>query len=370
MVSEAHGYVQADALRFAQDNTWLNDLDKEFQNLKQSGKLTIKGKELVEDKTVGSKNRWFWLSSFLFRKQVVDHFSGARYFGEHCKIPQSDHFSIAKPDSRRPCSIGYFVSLLQSLVSSGPQSAKPQETVTQFIHWATPDPDYVWPLADREPEFALFAKMVTGQSPQRILLLHGPSNTGKTACRVELIAYARRLKLPTALLDFKGSPLLDEVFEAMRVDLGEEILRTASTASGPSRFSRLIEDLQQLSKPLVLAFDTYEQSSPGAQNWLESQFLPRLDRAPSVIVVLGGQRIPEHGTYPWRALAEVRELQDIRHFGDWLEFSQRKWNCPRMKADYVQALTLATHGNPGLMSALLETLVQRLPTDLSAGTAP
>jgi hypothetical protein len=65
------------------------DLDKEFMNLKEAGKLEIKGKELVEDKFVYLKRFWRW--------QVVEPFSGARYFGESFKVPGSDHFSIAKP---------------------------------------------------------------------------------------------------------------------------------------------------------------------------------------------------------------------------------------------------------------------------------
>jgi hypothetical protein len=76
-------------LRFAQSNAWLNDLDKEFQNLKESGRPRIRGKELVEDDFIVLKG--------LFKRQVVEPFSGARYFGEPFKVPKSDHFSIAKP---------------------------------------------------------------------------------------------------------------------------------------------------------------------------------------------------------------------------------------------------------------------------------
>lgn len=83
------GHTQADALRFTRQNSWLNGLDKEFRNLKESGRLTLNGKELIEDKFVVLK-RWFG-------KQVVEPFSGARYFGEPYKVPGSDHFTIAKP---------------------------------------------------------------------------------------------------------------------------------------------------------------------------------------------------------------------------------------------------------------------------------
>lgn len=122
------GHRQAEALRFTQSNAWLNDLDKEFQNLKESRKLNILGKELIEDKFISlgpnqldTKKISFWnlpkrlifliwsnklLRSLLefFRSQatqVVEPFSAARYFGDPIKVPTSDHSSIAKPDDAR-----------------------------------------------------------------------------------------------------------------------------------------------------------------------------------------------------------------------------------------------------------------------------
>ncbi len=83
------GNAQAKALGFSQENNWLNDLDKEFKNLKESGELNIFGKELVEDKAIIFKK--------FLRKQIVEPFSAARYFGDPYKVPGSDHASIAKP---------------------------------------------------------------------------------------------------------------------------------------------------------------------------------------------------------------------------------------------------------------------------------
>ena len=116
-LASALGHTQADALRFAQNNVWLNDLDKDFLSLKEAGKLAIKGKELIEDKFVTLKKLW--------RKQVVEPFAGARYFGEPVKIPHSDHFSIAKPENaqalqhRLLCKFikDYFLSLHKSTSS-------------------------------------------------------------------------------------------------------------------------------------------------------------------------------------------------------------------------------------------------------------
>lgn len=88
------GNVQADALRFVRSNEWLNDLDKDFLNLKEGGKLTIKGKELVEDRFLEIKKIPLWT---FWKRQVVEPFAAARYFGESRKVGASDHFSIAKP---------------------------------------------------------------------------------------------------------------------------------------------------------------------------------------------------------------------------------------------------------------------------------
>jgi chaperonin GroEL (HSP60 family)/pimeloyl-ACP methyl ester carboxylesterase len=85
------GQQQAEAMRFDQSNAWLNDLDKDFLNLKEKRNLSISGKELLEDH--------FFFAKRLFRNQVVLPFSGAKYFGDAIKIPDSDHCSIAKPAS-------------------------------------------------------------------------------------------------------------------------------------------------------------------------------------------------------------------------------------------------------------------------------
>lgn len=83
---------QAQALQSAQNNTWLNDLDKNFRNLKEAGKLKISGKELIEDNFIVFKK--------IIGKQVVEPFSAGRYFGETYKVPHSDHSSISKPENK------------------------------------------------------------------------------------------------------------------------------------------------------------------------------------------------------------------------------------------------------------------------------
>jgi len=92
LVSNLLGNRQAQALQFSQSNVWLNDLDKNFMTLKEKGEISVVGKELIEDKSIVLQGR-FW------RKQVVEPFSGARYFYAPLKVAGSNHFTIATPQS-------------------------------------------------------------------------------------------------------------------------------------------------------------------------------------------------------------------------------------------------------------------------------
>jgi hypothetical protein len=92
VLADALEHSQAKALEFNKNNLWLNELDKQFLNLKESGRILIYGKELIEDKSIFLKK--------LHLAPIVAPLSGARYFGEPYKVPLSDHFSIAKPSNK------------------------------------------------------------------------------------------------------------------------------------------------------------------------------------------------------------------------------------------------------------------------------
>ena len=243
---------------------------------------------------------------------------------------------------------------------SGKRSVEPPaEEKAPSIVWPVRDAKYAWPLADRKSEFALFQEMIAGQSGCRILLLRGPSNTGKTVCIAELLAYTQHLNVTGTLLDFKGCPLLDDLFGTLRFDLGPGILLSAYAAHGTARFFHLMSDLQQLAKPLLLVFDTYEQASADAQNWLESQLLPRLDRAPGVIVVIGGQQVPDPARYRPIGFAELHDLKPIQNVADWREMITKKWQNSTLQDAHIEGILAATEGDPGKTYATLESLARQ-----------
>jgi hypothetical protein len=238
-------------------------------------------------------------------------------------------------------------------------SGKHTASLSSLLCWPTPAQSHNWDLADRKEITALLERMLTDQSSHRILLLRAPSNSGKTHLLAEMRAYAHRLHLPCSLLDLKGCPSLDELFEIMRIDFGPDILRTASSSAGAVRFFNLISDLRRLTAPLLLIFDTWEQASAESQTWVETQLLPRLDRAPGVVVVIAGQAIAGR-SQSWARLTAERTLEPIRRPADWAEYTSRRWQGSNISLEYIEALVFATDGNPGQLSALLESMVRRM----------
>lgn len=166
-------HAQAEALRFEKNNAWLNDLDATFQNLKESKKLAIFGKELVEDEALILK-KWF------FSKPIVVSISAARYFGEHCKVPNSDHSTIAKPEHNQAFqhrSLCEFIT--EALKQPSPSKTAPEEKPR--IHSSLPHQP---PFFGRSKELATIAEAISPEARTWGALIDGPGGIGKTALAI------------------------------------------------------------------------------------------------------------------------------------------------------------------------------------------
>ena len=109
-IGQFFNHSQADVLRFSSNNRWLDEVDRDFRDLKESGRVTVYGRELVEDKFIVLRRQWFF-------PRVVSRLSGARYFGEALTIAGTDHFSICKPDSREALPHIVLLELISTVVS-------------------------------------------------------------------------------------------------------------------------------------------------------------------------------------------------------------------------------------------------------------
>ncbi len=237
------------------------------------------------------------------------------------------------------------------------------------IHWPDPDPSKLPVLADRKEEFALFEQMITGRCSERVLLLKGPSNSGKTLLTGEMSEYARNLGVAVAHVDVKSGLPMDDIFGCIRLDLGQGLLPSSYDASGSARFRNLVEDLARAGQPVLLAFDTWEQSLDETRTWMESQFLRLLDRMPGVVTLVGGQRVPDCASRPWRRLVHERELHPISCVADWTEYSRRRWPSAALNEHHVESLVLYGQGNPGVIADALSVVAGKLLAANAGGRA-
>jgi hypothetical protein len=240
-----------------------------------------------------------------------------------------------------------YADLLAWLRPAGQPAPKPNPALA----WPAPAADYRWPLADRKQEFELFRQMAAGGRKERVLLVRGERNRGKTTLLGALKDYAKAQGLPTAWVDFKGCPTMDEVYGQLRLGLRRSGLPIAHDA--PLSF---IEGLQERAEPLVLLFDTYEYASDEARNWLERRLLPYIDEMPAVVAVVGGQQIPDHAKSAWQKHAIPLALTAIDQPEDWLEYIRHRWPEAETPETVVQLrfVTQATGGVAGDINALLE----------------
>lgn len=87
-IARLFGHAQAESLRLQESNPWLETLDADFLDLLD--RTDLAGRELVEDRSIFGIGPWQG-------EPIVSPLSARRYFRDGLKIPDSDHFSIAKP---------------------------------------------------------------------------------------------------------------------------------------------------------------------------------------------------------------------------------------------------------------------------------
>ena len=249
---------------------------------------------------------------------------------------------------------GGYEALLAWLGQSESRSPPPLG-VSADIAWPLPS-EYNWPLADRKDEFEFFRKVLSGQLSQRLMFLRGKPSSGKTTVLEKFRAYARHRNIPISVVDCKGCPELEDVFETLRVDLDPDCELPAFAGDVVVRRHQIVADLQRLTSPVLLMFDTYHQASTATHYWIEHMLFPRLERAPAVVVVVAGQKVPQYLKRPWRSLVECRTLRPIDKVGDWLDYLERKWGSAGVSEEDLCLLTQAAAGEPAMMITLLTNL--------------
>ena len=220
----------------------------------------------------------------------------------------------------------------------------------------------------RHREMVCFDDAVAGRSPQRVLFVHGQGGIGKTTLMLELRARAQAAGRPVVLIDGRD------------VDPSPEGLQTALRLARDSPEDH--RPAWQLLTGVVLLVDGYEQLV-SIDAWLRSILIPRLSA--DAVVVLAGREPPAAPwrTDPgWRHLVAVHRLDpfDTSESGELLDHAGvAPPDRPHLVAlGRGHPLTMALladlavsgevpatlAGAPDLISALLETFLSDVPSDL------
>jgi AAA ATPase domain len=254
------------------------------------------------------------------------------------------------------------------------------------------------PIADYEGPRLAFDALFQPVCNCRILLLCGPSGTGKT----RLLEHCRARTPPGVALvpvDLRGSTTgVAEIFSrfgfaltwslltnftarvsalegggATRIVVDRNwqvgfnnrisvVLHTGDEASRGQRRTELtdalFEDLAQIGRPVLMLFDTFEHAPSEVQEWLSGPFLARAAQTTAVRVVIAGQKVPKSNTIDWGYCCALHDLHGVRDAQHWLpvvrEMHRRIPKPP--EETYMAAICDALQGNPLAIMNWIEAL--------------
>jgi len=221
--------------------------------------------------------------------------------------------------------------------------------------WSPARPGFEWTLADRTQQFTTYQQMITGTTAERALLVRGAGNCGKTVLLAQFLSYAQHQGLMRVLVDLKGCPALDDVFRNL-LELGAARLPRAAQSSPAERGYWLLQDFETSAAPVVLIFDVYEKAPEPVRDWIEGRLLVRLGSFAHVVIVIAGREIPDVSRQTSSNLSVSADLAPIVDVNSWLDWNRRLGKCLNLTADHVEAFMAIFKGDPGLLSASIETL--------------
>lgn len=191
--------------------------------------------------------------------------------------------------------------------------------------WPITPPSLHWKMADHQEVRSAFSTLLQREAPWRYLSLQGPSGVGKTHVSEQMLSNALRFKelpnLACGRFDFKGTTDIDNELSYFIREL--RISQPPANGRLNQRFNAILQELKQSAQPTLLIFDTYEQASGEAQDWIEKQLLPSIVRNHWLRIVILGQQVPERYGTIWESDASPIIKLSLPHAADWYEYGKQ-----------------------------------------------
>lgn len=299
----------------------------------------------------------------------------AKYFGKYLLViemaPRSEeqstnatrmmanheHLNLLEQIGGRPRQCNSFQDVLSAIKDALITSLQSQQ---QNLTPRDPWPETIIPptsrIANRHDEVACFLELVSNHCGQKILMLTGPSNRGKSTLLMELRRIALELQsIVVASINLKGGVTLPEVLKCLKNELAGSMkiprFQNALDQNQKTADQAIIQDIIATGTPTVIFVDTFEDAARDCKQWVESQLLPFVIRHNAVRVVITGHRVP-HLPTRWNDRIRVQELLPIREAVHWCKY--RDAIGAESPADaLIQQLVTKANGDPLAMDAFI-----------------
>jgi hypothetical protein len=223
------------------------------------------------------------------------------------------------------------------------------DVASTVARWPSDVPILQWPMADHSEAREAFARLICETSPERVLLVRGASETGKSHMSKQMIRTAVQLpEVVSGRFDFKGTTNIGVEIEAFSRPLGVEP-PTGKTLN--ERLARIFMELRPRVRPTLLVFDTYEAAGK-AKNWIENVLLPYVVTAPWLRVVIVGQSVPARVGSTWESVTAGPLTLQLPGPEDWLVYGRAN-HGEILNLEFVTQAHQFAGGKPGVLGGLL-----------------
>jgi hypothetical protein len=120
----------------------------------------------------------------------------------------------------------------------------------------------------------------------------------------------------------------------------------------------LRKDLRALRRPILVVFDSYEGCNKPIADWISQQFLPEVETALGLAVIVAGQDVPDCTMSPWRDLVAQFALGPINNAEDWGTWIERHFPQLRQKGADLRTVLMFAQGNPMVVSRACEVIAK------------
>jgi hypothetical protein len=218
--------------------------------------------------------------------------------------------------------------------------------------WPQIPPVIDWQPADCEPVREAFTRLLTADAPHRVLLIRGPSGTGKSHLTRYLLGLALSCDwLACGRCDLKSGADLDGEFARFIYNLKiDEPVPAASGQALRVRLDPILSALRRRGEPALLIFDTFEQGGEWAR-WVEEHALLAALRAPWMRLLIAGQQVPNPVGTAWASCAAPIIQLQLLGWEAWHLFGKRF--VPDLPPEFTQQAHRLSRGSHSLLGQLL-----------------